>query len=709
VSTANNARGSLRTQLGWYINRLGKMSPAELGWRIRDQATKWGWARDQVKPGATPPARRTMPFPRRAQPGPALMEPQRFRALLPEGAVERVPPEARRSTIIAADDLLAGRWEILGFTRTDMEAPDWFLDPVTGRRAPATEYCFKVDFRDEALTGNIKQVWELSRMHHVTVLAAAYAFTGDDRYAQRVASHLRSWWAQNPFLSGAHWTSGIESGLRLISWTWARRLLEGWSGAIELFEHNPVAIYQIWWHQRYLAHFRSRGSSANNHVIAEAAGQLVAALAFNWFEESEAWASQAVELLEAELGNNTFPSGINREMACDYHGFVAELALVGAAEADLAGRPLGEETWAVIARMLDVGAATIDEKLRAPRYGDGDDGRALVLDPGVNRWQSLLSLGAAVVGEMDWWPKVNPDATSTLLAAICSEHHFEPRPNGRSSDFRDAGLTIMRTAPSEGAEIWCRCDAGPHGFLSIAAHAHADALAVEVRHGGVDILADPGTYCYHGDKQWRNYFRSTLGHNTLELDRQDQSTPGGPFLWARHARSRVVELVLDDDGEAVLWTAEHAGYQTLRSPATHRRTVHLERHKRLIEIKDIISSAGDHPYRLPFHLGPDVDATISGPLVELQWRAEDGRREGATLRLPAGATCRLARGDTDPVLGWYSPRFGEKVPATTVLCEGISYGHTELVSILDFSVRPPRVSDEGSRPLTSVMSQSPGS
>ena len=47
--------------------------------------------------------------------------------------------------------------------------------------------------------------------------------------------------------------------------------------------------------------------------------------------------------------------------------------------------------------------------------------------------------------------------------------------------------------------MWCRRDAGPHGYLSIAAHAHADALSIEVRHDGVDVLADPGTYCYHGD------------------------------------------------------------------------------------------------------------------------------------------------------------------------------------------------------------------
>ena len=87
-----------------------------------------------------------------------------------------------------------------------------------------------------------------------------------------------SWWKENPFLSGVNWTSGIEVGIRLISFVWIRRLLDGWYGAPGLFEENDLAVAQVRWHQEYLSQFRSRGSSANNHVIAEAAGQLVAEL-----------------------------------------------------------------------------------------------------------------------------------------------------------------------------------------------------------------------------------------------------------------------------------------------------------------------------------------------------------------------------------------------------------------------------------------------
>ena len=70
---------------------------------------------------------------------------------------------------------------------------------------------------------------------------------------EAVATQLRSWWAANPFLSGIHWTSGIELGVRLLSWVWIRRLLDGWSGAGPLFEGNRTFLRQLHHHQEWLA------------------------------------------------------------------------------------------------------------------------------------------------------------------------------------------------------------------------------------------------------------------------------------------------------------------------------------------------------------------------------------------------------------------------------------------------------------------------
>ena len=45
-------------------------------------------------------------------------------------------------------------------------------------------------------------------------------------------------------------------------------------------------------------------------------------------------AAQIRELLERELIRNTFPSGIDRELASDYQCFVAELGFLAAVEAE---------------------------------------------------------------------------------------------------------------------------------------------------------------------------------------------------------------------------------------------------------------------------------------------------------------------------------------------------------------------------------------
>src|SRR5262249_56232168 len=109
----------------WYGRRMTRMSPAEAVWRVRDQVLQAAWgggpvSREQVSASpSTPPGRR------------------RFTAILPPDTAAQVPEEAKKAVLAAADQLLRGEWDVLGVARTDLARPDWFYDPVTGRRAPS--------------------------------------------------------------------------------------------------------------------------------------------------------------------------------------------------------------------------------------------------------------------------------------------------------------------------------------------------------------------------------------------------------------------------------------------------------------------------------------------------------------------------------------------------------------------------------------------
>ena len=178
---------------------------------------------------------------------------------------------------------------------------------------------------------------------------------------------------------------------------------------------------------------------------------------------------------------------------------------------------------------------------------------------------------------------------ATLLAALGRPRQASPTSRAGHVGSPTPGLVLLRSRTQDGPEIWCRCDGGPHGFLSIAAHAHADALSLEVRHDGVDILADPGTYCYHGEPEWRQWFRSTAAHNTIEIGGVSQSESGGPFLWNTQARTTTLAC---DVGEQPVqtWSAEHDGYLRLATPTIHRRSVTLDSPGRRLTVVDTVDA-----------------------------------------------------------------------------------------------------------------------
>jgi hypothetical protein len=660
----------------WYTRRASQMSPGEVVHRTGDVVRKLAWRHRRAVAEL---------------PAPAVAERRAVRLDVPAHADHRVGAGARQALLAAADRLLVDEeWTLFGYSVGGFGRDiDWFRDPKTGVRGFDRTYCFDVPYRDEELIGNVKFLWEMSRHQHLTMLAAAFRLSGDTRYADRAADHLRSWWRANPFLTGVHWCSGIELGIRLISWIWIRRLLSQWPEAEALFERNGDFVAQLFRHQQFLSAFQSQGSSANNHLIAEAAGLFAASVAFPLSDESQLWRDQSAHILEREIVRQTDNQGLNRELATDYHGFVLELLLAAGAEGDAAGAPLSDRYWGGIQKMMDALASVVDVAGRPPRQGDADDGVGLLLDaPEYDRWASLLATGSRLFGRPSWWPTVDPgDVRTAFLSALAAPRHgLGNRPDRRIASFDEAGLAILRDdTVADAPELWCRCDHGPHGFLSIAAHAHADALSIEVRHGGVDVLADPGTYCYHGEPRWRRYFRSTLGHNALELGGIDQAVSAGPFLWLSHPVSHLHALAGVEGGPDATWHASHDGYARSLGAIVHRR-VRLERGKGRLLIEDWIESARPQSARLPFHLGPSVGCRLNGNVAHLEWRAA-GRLFVGVLQLPQQLAWTVHRGDD--VAGWYSPGFARKCPSTTLIGEGQAMPQARLLAeFLIFERRP---------------------
>src|SRR5207249_3156910 len=158
---------------------------------------------------------------------------ERFRALGParffEGAVgdevgRRVAarvPGAADEALAAAESILAGRFDLLGYRGLSFGDPvDWHLDPVSGRRAPRVHWSH-IATLDAPRIGDSKVIWELNRHQWLVRLGQAYRLSRDERYADAFAASVRAWMRDNPPEIGINWASSLEVALRLVAWTWA--------------------------------------------------------------------------------------------------------------------------------------------------------------------------------------------------------------------------------------------------------------------------------------------------------------------------------------------------------------------------------------------------------------------------------------------------------------------------------------------------------
>ncbi len=551
-----------------------------------------------------------------------------------------------------AEAALRHEWNFFGLSGVREEEIDWHRDPESGRIAPH-RFGFGINHRDESLVGNIKMTWEKNRHHHLTVLAAAYSLTRDERYAAEVTTQLRSWIEANPYLRGVNWTHPLEPGIRLIAWVWCERLLRGSKHHADFFGDKHLFWDAVYQHQRFIVATYSKGSSANNHLIGELAGLYISSVAWPFFRDAYRWRAMSRRALAHELERQTFPSGLNREMAFSYHIFTLEFFLLCLVENARGAEDFSDDFQQRVRNMVEAMHALTDRGGNLPRYGDGDEGMALQIQAQEARRDAwLYHLGRSLVGA-----DVPAPSEGKLAAALLGHPPAEtPAPVRAlrgSVGFEDAGLYALATHRDTPEELFVLADAGPHGFLSIAAHAHADALSFTLSARGVPLLVDVGTYAYHTEPKWRNYFRSTPAHNTLTIDGIEPSTAAGPFLWTHCARTTAHEWQPTDDG-AVL-EAEHDGYRKQRW--THRRRFELA--GRRLTLTDTMTGRGEHDICLHFHFAPDcaVDLTEPGRLT--------ARSNGVVLDiiLPEGFTAQLLRGDDEG--GWYSPRFAVKQATTT--------------------------------------------
>lgn len=457
---------------------------------------------------------------------------------------------------------------------------------------------------------DIKVPWEMSRCHNLVALGLDYRQCGDDRYAREVVAQLTDWIKENPVPYGVNWVSPMEAGIRAVNWCWAFELVRRSEVVRESFVveflkslHTHATFIRSNLEYREAWIGGRRMRLNSNHYLCDLAGLLSIGLLFPELELQE-YSEFAARELEIELFEQTTPDGVDYEHSTAYHSFVREIFEYAFS---LAARP---SVAARLEKMREFIAAFLHSGGSLTQFGDNDSSR--------------------------------------LLPAFVTR---QVEPAAHSRGFSESGFYSMRGIKSE-----VMVSAARVGMRGLGSHSNNDLLSFEYWYEGLAWIVDPGTFAYLGNVEARNWFRSTAAHNSVRIDREEQR---------RFHREAIFQMVDEADVNVLLWdvtddrdllSVEHTGYTRLKNPVTHHRRFEFEKKRGTLTILDSFRGSGEHLFEWFFQIHPDVNADRSGNDIVLS-------RESHRVRLILGIPdCELTF-----VPGWYSPRYGVRLPATTVV------------------------------------------
>jgi hypothetical protein len=217
----------------------------------------------------------------------------------------------------------------------------------------------------------------------------------------------------------------------------------------------------------------------------------------------------------------------------------------------------------------------------------------------------------------------------------------------------DDGRTrlVLRTAPAPKSRV-------------MPGHMHSDLMSIYLVESRTPLIVDSGTFTYRfgegsgsaGAANWRAYFAGASAHNTVLIAGQDPVGPLSGNFRSSASIPRATTLICR--GSARL-AAAGARLDALPPYAGLMRGVVHVRGEYYVIWTALPEDAPPDGAHFLLQLAPGTDLSAAGRSLKL---------ERASVSMQIACSSGLLReatrfGTENPVGGWVSPRFGERVPA----------------------------------------------
>ncbi|REG11350.1 heparinase II/III-like protein [Pelolinea submarina] len=523
---------------------------------------------------------------------------------------------------------------------------------------------------------DIKDVWEPARFNWAVTLAKAYYLNGEERYAAAFWHNFENFIEANPVNCGPNWTSAQEVSLRMQALIISAHLLA--NAAESTDERIRTLCASVADHARRIPPTISYAKAQNNnHLLSEAVGLYAASLFLPQHPASAAWRQKGLRWFNQGIEAQINRDGTYAQHSANYHRLMLVLALWMQLFLEKENKILDDGVLNKLAAATAWLGLRLDPASgQVPNLGHNDGSNILPLSSAAfNDYRPVVQAASRAFRACPALPPGPWDDLCLWLDIPTQSGNNPPPSSGNPLD-----QLILGDARDWAALCAARFHSRP---------AHADQLHVDIWHKGINIALDPGTFRYNAPPPWENGLAGTAVHNTLTINNRDQMTRASKFLWLDWAQAQV-EMCSPQEIRASHNGYRHLGvlhYRSLRQGDSGGWVIEDE----VLPLREITE---DYTAVVNWLL-PDWPFALAQDNVSLE--SPDGKitLSFSTAGLPAAVSLdifkagqSLTNGESDDHLGWYSPTYGEKIPALSIQYKIIQKPPIQIHSVFRWADEP---------------------
>lgn len=438
------------------------------------------------------------------------------------------------------------------------QIPKWTSNPLLKKHFhfPLKPW-WKISDFDEDI-GDIKLVWELSRMNWVIAFAQR-ARNGDRKFFIRLNEWLEDWLKNNPPYLGPNWKCGQEASIRIINLCCATLIING----IENSTQGLKELIRL--HLKRISSTVSYSiAQENNHGTSEAAALFIGGtwLVKLGFSDGKKYEDLGRKLLHNRASKLIHKDGSFSQYSINYHRMVLDtFSIVEVWRKRINARALSNEFYESASKATSwLYQMVCDKSGHAPNIGANDGSLLLQLtDCSYRDFRPSVQLAASQFLGRTVYSNI-PDCDLHLSWLGINNKECKPY-KYINCNFDYGGYKILR---SSGATVYFRYPRFNYR------PSQADAFHIDFWVNKSNIFGDAGSYSYNSIPDMSAYFNGTSSHNTIQFDDRDQMPKLGRFLFGSWLKVNSVSPVLTQN-DNVSCSASYCDYKG----ASHVRDIIL--------------------------------------------------------------------------------------------------------------------------------------